>query len=365
MARHPTHTHRGNRSRPGRHCAALAALAALLVAPAPVLAGGPTDHVRAAFVEANTTLTNPSVQESPKERAAALLRLAHSLFAFDASAEVALGPAWQARTAAERDEFVRLFSNLLARSFIARLVPTLDERGGIDVRYHGEDVDGPVATVATSIVGRDGLPLPVDYRMVERQDRWAARDVVLDGSSTVTRYQRAFASMLAQGSYRDLVALMWARVLEAPALPKAIAAGASIRAPDLDLVASADKPARTSETGADAGAGPSRDLAVRETPEPLVEHAVPTEPAASTAQAVTYWVQVGAFRNQGAAARLAAQLRQQQLAVRVERADGTGTSGETFFRVLVGPLSDRMTANARVQDLQGRGYAPFVVVKAR
>jgi phospholipid transport system substrate-binding protein len=357
MARQATDRYRGNRWRPGRRCAASAALAALLVTPALVLAVGPTGHVRAAFSEASWTLTNPSVQDSPKERADALLRLAHSLFAFDAAAELALGPAWPARTPAERNEFVRLFSNLLARSFIARLSSRLDARGGLDVRYRDEVVDGRDATVATSIVGRDGASLAVDYRMIERYDRWVARDVVLDGSSIVANYQRAFTSLLAQGSYRDLVALMWAKVLEAPALPQAIATGAAIAAPDLELVARTDKPvSRPSEAGTDAG---------QETREKPGERAVPIDPATSTTHAFVYWVQVGAFRSPGAAAHLASELRQQQLAVQVERADRTGTSRETLFRVLVGPLLDRMTANARLEELQTRGYAPFVIVKAR
>jgi ABC-type transporter MlaC component len=120
--------------------------------------------------------------------------------------------------------------------------------------------------------------------------------------------------------------------------------------------------------------------APRETPslEPAVITAVPSEPARvavtpvraiepprSASPAVSrptappaIWVQVGAFKSASTAGRVATQVNGEILVV-AEPATG-GVRGEPLLRVRVGPFADRAQATARLREIRGLGYQPFL-----
>ena len=95
------------------------------------------------------------------ERRAAIRAIAHEIFDFRELSQRALARHWQARTPAERDEFMRLFADLLERSYIGKIEMF---SGGDRIQYTGEALDGEQATVRTRIVTKNGTEIPVDYR---------------------------------------------------------------------------------------------------------------------------------------------------------------------------------------------------------
>jgi cell division septation protein DedD len=86
---------------------------------------------------------------------------------------------------------------------------------------------------------------------------------------------------------------------------------------------------------------------VRATPKPLV---------ARPATAPAYWIQVGAFRNATVADRVAQRVRGE---IFVAPPAG-GARAEPLLRVRVGPFAERSQAAARLRELQGLGYQPFI-----
>ena len=79
---------------------------------------------------------------------------------------------------------------------------------------------------------------------------------------------------------------------------------------------------------------------------------------------VTYWLQVGAFKNQDAADGLAARLRTRNLPVSIEAATvPPGPRGTPVSRVRVGPFADRAEAAAKLRELETSGYRPFLAVE--
>jgi cell division septation protein DedD len=99
----------------------------------------------------------------------------------------------------------------------------------------------------------------------------------------------------------------------------------------------------------------------------LAAAAVTSSTAASAAaRSDAYWVQVGAFKDRGAATRLAARLREQNYRVE-ELSTGTApgpaasASGEALQRVRVGPYKDRAAATAGLKEIAAKGYEPFIV----
>lgn len=187
---------------------AVAAVALWLVAllAAPAWAGQAADHLVASIDRVLKVLDDPALKQSAKveERREAIRRYAGELFDFEEMTRRSLERHWDARTPAERAEFVQLFHHLLERSFIGKL----DLYNGEKVAILGEAIDGDEVMVNTQVVTSQGDKVPVDYRMVRRGDRWRACDIVLGGVSIVENYRAQFDKIIQRASYAQLVKLV-------------------------------------------------------------------------------------------------------------------------------------------------------------
>ena len=169
----------------------------------PAWAGAPTDTLREYTDAVQKVLDDPALKSDERrhERRAAVRKLAIEAFDVQETARRALGPHWQQRTPAEREEFVQLFADLLERTYIARL----DEYGGERIRYVGESIDGELATVRARIVTRAGVEVPVESRMVRRGERWLIYDVLIENVSLVGTYRSQFDRIIKSDSFADLL----------------------------------------------------------------------------------------------------------------------------------------------------------------
>jgi phospholipid transport system substrate-binding protein len=192
--------------------AAVVALVVVLACQPQARAASPTERLRGFFASAARALDDPRPEIRPEERMGAIRALVHDIFDFREAARLSLGPEWSARTPAERAEFVRLFADLLERSFISGIAARIRLSDGVHVSFIDESVDGTVATVRTAIDSKSGLELPFHYRMIERGQRWAVRDVVVDGVSLAANYRAQFGRILQTASYADLIRQLRARV---------------------------------------------------------------------------------------------------------------------------------------------------------
>ena len=176
-------------------------------------ATSPTEQLRG-FFSAATRILDSETGEGSEARLAAIRAIVKDIVDVPAAAQLSLGPNWSARTAAERDEFVRLFADLLERSLISAIAGRIRLPDGVQVSYLGESVDGAVATVWTTILTKRGMDLPFTYRMKARAGGWAIRDVVIDGVSVAANYRAQFLRIIQLSSYQELVRQMRARVPE-------------------------------------------------------------------------------------------------------------------------------------------------------
>jgi len=183
-------------------------------AATPVHAGPATERMREFFGTVNTILNDPATRSRPLERVARVKRLVTDIADVRGAAAAALEHEWDVRTPAERDEFTRLFAELLERGLVARLAGTVNPVNGILMTWQGETRVNDEARVATVVESRDGRKIIVVYRMTERRGRWLVRDVVVDGISTTDNYRSQFKRVLRQGSYATLVAQLRAKLGE-------------------------------------------------------------------------------------------------------------------------------------------------------
>lgn len=128
-------------------------------------AGAPTDQARQYTDQVLKVLQEPALK--PAERQVAVRKVAIEIFDVSETAKRALGRHWQARTAAEREEFTRLFAELLESTYISKI----DLYGGEQLKYVGESIDGDFAIVRAMILRRQGAEVSVDARMLRRSER--------------------------------------------------------------------------------------------------------------------------------------------------------------------------------------------------
>jgi len=166
-------------------------------------AGAPTDQLRAQIDKVLKTVEDPELKKPGKanERREAVRRIAADTFDFTEMSKRALARHWQARTPAERDEFVKLFTDLLERAYVSRI----ESFGGEQIAYNGDSIEGDAALVRTKIITKQGTDIPVDYRMLKRNDRWLAYDVVIEGVGLINNYRTQFNKIIQTSSYQALV----------------------------------------------------------------------------------------------------------------------------------------------------------------
>ena len=175
---------------------------------AQVWAGAPTDQARQYTDQVVKVLQEPALK--PTERQAAVRKVAIEIFDVVETARRALGRHWQARTLTEREEFSRLFSELLESTYISKI----DLYGGEQLKYVGESIDGDFAIVRATILRRQGADVPVDARMLRRGERWYIYDIGVQGISLVNNYRSQFDRIIQTSSYDELVRRLRAKLDE-------------------------------------------------------------------------------------------------------------------------------------------------------
>ena len=183
---------------------------ALALAPwlaTPAQAGPPTDQLRGQIDRVLKVLDDPSLKKDEPARRAAVRKIAEDIFDFSETAKRSLGRHWQPRTQAERDEFTKLFADLLERSYISKI----ELYGGEKIGYLNDAIEGDQAVVRTHIITKSGTQVPVDYRMLKKGERWLVYDVIIEGVSLVANYRTQFNKIIQTSSYTELVKKMKAK----------------------------------------------------------------------------------------------------------------------------------------------------------
>jgi phospholipid transport system substrate-binding protein len=177
--------------------------AALLTAVQPAWAGPPTEQLRGHVERVIKVLEDPELKREGRqaERRAAIRRLANEIFDFTETTRRSLGQHWQARTPAERAQFVKLYADVLERSYIGKIEFYSGER----ILFVGDSVDRDQATVLTRLVTKGGTEIPVDYRIHRVAERWLTYDVAIEGVSMVANYRAQFNKITQASGYQALV----------------------------------------------------------------------------------------------------------------------------------------------------------------
>ena len=185
-------------------------------------AGPPTDHLREGVDRVDKILKDPDLAGDKRagERRAAISTAANMIFDFAETAKRALGQHWAQRTPAEREEFVRLFTQLFQRTYVSKV-----DQFNSEMTFRDETVDGDHAVVRTTLLLGKGGEMSLDYLMHHPGNRWQVYDLNIDGISLVANYRAQFNKIIRTSSYEALVTTLRSRQAEFLA-PAAAAPGA-------------------------------------------------------------------------------------------------------------------------------------------
>ena len=114
-----------------------------------------------------------------------------------------LGSYWDGATEEQRQRFSELFVKVLEGTYLSRVG---DYSGGT-VNYLKQRVKGDKAIVGTLIIS-DELEIPVQYKMIYRDNRWQVFDIVIEGVSLVRNYRSSYGEIIRREGYEGLLQLM-------------------------------------------------------------------------------------------------------------------------------------------------------------
>jgi phospholipid transport system substrate-binding protein len=185
--------------------------ALLMTLPVSSQAGSAAEDINVQAERILTVLADPQLKVAGQERARrqAVRRVAEDAIDFNETGRRTLGTHWEARSEAEREMFVSLFTDLLDRAFLRHV----DRWDGEKLMVAGDSVDGDRAIVHARVLLRDGSQVPVDLAVVRNGgDRWRVWDVRAMGASLVSSYRAQFGRMLQATPYGEMLVKLRAKV---------------------------------------------------------------------------------------------------------------------------------------------------------
>ena len=162
----------------------------------------PTEAMKGTITKVIAILGDKALSKpaQAQERRRRLEHVVGTRFDYKEMSKRSLGKRWKTLSDSERQEFVRLFTALLAKSYADKI----EGYSGEQVEYLNERTKGSYAEVKTKVVSGK-IEIPLDYRMLNRSNQWWVYDVVVDGVSLVRNYRGQFTKIIKSSSYDDLV----------------------------------------------------------------------------------------------------------------------------------------------------------------
>lgn len=179
----------------------------------PGAAAGPPTEVAKQVIDKSLEILNNPAYAGPAQkgqRHQLVKQIVDRHFDYREMAKRSLGPTWGKLNSAQRDEFVRLFAELLEASYSDKIDKYAKN---VRVDYTGEILDGDYAEVRTVVV-RPNDRIPLTYRLYCDSGGWKVYDVVIEGVSLVSNYRTQFSRVINESSYAELLRRLRTRVQE-------------------------------------------------------------------------------------------------------------------------------------------------------
>ena len=162
------------------------------------------EAVRETLTQVLRILDDPSLKNPAKQaqRRRMLEEIAAGRFDYAEMSKRVLGSYWKPLTETQRKEFVEVYKGFLSDRYAGKIEDYSGRKQ--EVGYLTERIEGSYAEVRTELRS-DKTTLPMDYRLLMRDDRWSAYDIIIDGVSLVSNYRSQFQKIIRESSFEELV----------------------------------------------------------------------------------------------------------------------------------------------------------------
>ncbi len=116
-----------------------------------------------------------------------------------------------AQPAAQQAQFVEVFSDFLCRYYISRLQLYY---AGESVTFVAQEMKSPTRAIVSVVLHWQSMDIPVEVRMVKRDEQWRAFDLAVSGISAVLVYRAQFQPILLRESPQFLIETLQQRIAE-------------------------------------------------------------------------------------------------------------------------------------------------------
>ena len=190
-----------------------------LFLPPKASASDPMDQVKQSTEEIRKIFKEMNRPDQKEERNAKLRAIVRDRFDLEEMSKRALARYWRDRTPEQKKEFVALFSDLLENIYLKKIKKhegEVQKHENDRVLYLDERIDDSYASVRTKIITYTGKEIPVEYKLLRKDGKWKAYDVVIEGVSLIGNYRTQFNQIIRSSSYGDLIKRMRAKEITAP-----------------------------------------------------------------------------------------------------------------------------------------------------
>lgn len=123
------------------------------------------------------------------------------MFNWEEMARSSLGPNWQKASPEEQKQYVDLFTDLLARTYLKRIKSNVLSS---TLEIKETKIEGDKALVRT-YVKADGENAAIDYRLKDDGSKWRAYDVIVEKVGLVSNYRTEFAGIIRNYGMKGLL----------------------------------------------------------------------------------------------------------------------------------------------------------------
>lgn len=174
----------------------------------PAVAGPATEAVRQPINNGIALLRDQTVEteDQRREQADKIWEILSQAFDLKLISALALGSKnWKRFSPAERKEFINVFTRLLGKTYITKIQGEYKDE---EVLFVGEEVVSNKKAVVKTIIKRQDIEIPVDFKVRLKKGAWKVYDINVEGIGLVLNYRRQFNTFLSkkEGTPESLIA---------------------------------------------------------------------------------------------------------------------------------------------------------------
>ncbi len=189
----------------------LTAVSIFMLFTCTVMASGEaTIRIKAATDKLVEIVTNHDldVPDMAEKRSHMIRETVDTVFDWEAFSQRALGRHWKNLSTPEKEEFVILFGQLIERTYMDKT----RQYSGEHMNFLSEQTDGKYGIVGAEVTIKNGANIPVEFRVLKKNEKWYIYDVYVEGVSLVNNYRVQFNTILTKSGYNELIKKLKAKL---------------------------------------------------------------------------------------------------------------------------------------------------------